>query len=328
MKPVEINISRFLRSRVCAVILMALACVSAFIPMPDIPEIGIDTGRGLLFSSPESWVTTPGASRGWALGLNLVTIGVMTMINRHYNLLRTISWFFVAMFAVMEAASPETLRVFTGGQLAVLVILWCLRLMYSSYHRRRRTKKIFMVFCLISAASMVQYGFVVFIPVMLVGSVQMRVFTLRGAIAALLGTITPWWIAFGLNPELIHQFALPVISNPLTGESIPEIIQMFLAPATALLAGLICGGANLIKILNMNARMRALHGLLSVTSIVTGIMTIIDFSNIDFYIPLLNACVACQIGYFFRINVLRRGYLCVIILLAAFTGIWIWKLIA
>lgn len=324
MKPVEEKLTTLLRSRICALILLALSCASAFLPMPPVPEL-TGSGRGFLFASPENWASDPVSSQRWALALNLLIILTMSLINRRHNLLKTMSWLFIAMFAVMEAASPYTLRILTGGQVAALTLLWCLRLMYSAYHRKRRTRKIFMTFCLLSAGSMIQYGFVVFIPVMLIGCAQMRVFKIRSVGAALLGLITPWWIVFGLGLVHLSDISLPDPVNPLAALSAPDRLQVFAAPALTLLAGLACGGFNLVKVLNMNARMRALHGLLALTSIVTGLMVLLDYTNLDFYLPLLNACVAFQIGQFFRINTLQRGYVLVVVLLTLFIGIWIWQ---
>lgn len=328
MKAAEEKLSHFVSSRACALILIALACVSAFIPMPPVADtVDATFSRGLLFDTSGTWISDPATSRGWALGMMLATMVVMAMINRRYNLIRGITWLPVAMFAVMQAASPVTLRILTDAQPAALLMLWCLRLMYTTYHRPRRTKKIFMTFCLLSAGSMVQYGFLLFIPVMLIGCVQMRVFNIRSIAAALLGAVTPWWIVFGLDLAPLSAFRLPSIPNPLADISLTEALQLFVAPALTLLAGLVCGCFNLVKMITMKARKRALHGLLAIMSIMTGIGALADFTNIDFYIPLLNACVAFQIGHIFLVNEDNRGYIGILLLIAAYTSIWIWELI-
>jgi len=327
MRPAETAITRLLRSHAFILILIILAGISAFVHMPDgMSNVTDGIDRGLLFESPGHWIADPARSRWWALSLNLLVIGVMTIINRRYNLLRTMTWLFGGLFAVMEAASPETLRLFTGGQLGALTLLWCLWLMFSTYHRRRLTKRVFMTFCLLSAGSMVQYGFVVFTGVMLSGCAQMRIFTLRTVTAALLGIITPWWIAFGMGFASFSQLHLPELSNPFAAMDTTGLLQVYLPVGVTLLAGIVCGMANLIKIISFNARMRAYHGLLSVTSVVAGIMAVVDFTNIEFYIPLLNACVALQAAHFFRINLQRRGYIMILLLIAAYSGIWLWKL--
>ena len=141
----------------------------------------------------------------------------------------------------------------------------------------------------------------------------------------MLGLISPWWIVFGLGLAHLSQISLPDPVNPLAALSAPDRLQMFAAPALTLLIGLVCGVFNLMKVLNMNARMRALHGLLVLTSIVTGLMVLLDYTNLDFYLPLLNVCVAFQIGQFFRINTLQRGYVWVLLLLSLFIGLWIWQ---
>lgn len=328
MTPFELRTTQVLRSRLCSLLLVVFALASAYAPMPTVglgPLAGID--RGLLFASPGHWLPDGPRAFGWALALNLLVMGLMALINRRYNLLRTLSWLFVGIFGVMEAASPETLRAFTGGQFAAFLVMWCVWLMFSTYHKRRRTKRVFMVFCLMSAACMVQYGFVVYLGVFLAGCAQMRIFSFRTLLAAVLGLVTPWWIVFGMGFAVPADLHMPVVANPFRAMDSVESLQLFVPVGVTLLAGLVCGTTNLFKIIGLNARMRALNGLLTVTSIVTGIMAIIDFTNIEFYIPLLNACVAFQIGYFFRNNIQRRAYVPVLLLLCVYIGIWIWKLI-
>ena len=67
--------------------------------------------------------------------------------------------------------------------------------------------------------------------------------------------------------------------------------------------------------------------MLTMLSIATGIFAIINFTNLALYITLLNACVAFQVGHFFRFTVMRRGYIAVVTLMAAYFGIYLWAML-
>ena len=46
-----------------------------------------------------------------------------------------------------------------------------------------------------------------------------------------------------------------------------------------------------------------------------------------FYVTLLNACVAFQVGHFFRLTVMRRGYIIVTSLSVAYLAIYTWAML-
>lgn len=323
----EQALTQFLRSRWCSLLLMIIAFTTTFFTERSEPIALTLVDRGLIFESPSRWIGIPEISHWLALVVNVLIVLLMVTINRRFNLLRSMSLTFVAMFLVMEAATPAALMWFSGGQMAALIVVWCMAMMFSVYHHRKRTKRIFLAFCLIAAASMFQYGFVVYIPVMLLGCAQMRVLSLRGVMAALLGIITPLWIVFGLGLAAPADAHLPELANPFNALDYNLSLQLFATLGLTLLTGLVTGTFNLIRVLSLNARTRALNGLLSAIGIVTGVMAMLDFTNVEFYIPLLNACTAFQIGLFFRFNSGDRAYIIILFLLAAYSGLWIWQLL-
>lgn len=99
------------------------------------------------------------------------------------------------------------------------------------------------------------------------------------------------------------------------------------AVALALIAGFFLGSFNLLKIIGFNAQARAFNGFISLLSIATGIFAIVNFTNIAFYVTLLNACVAFQVGHFFRLTVMRRGYIIVTSLSVAYLAIYTWAML-
>ena len=91
-----------------------------------------------------------------------------------------------------------------------------------------------------------------------------------------------------------------------------------------IIIGFLLGLANLIRIIGFNAQARAYNGFLSLLGITTGVLAIMNFTDLQVYVPLLNACVAFQVGHFFRATASRRGYILILGLLASYTALYIW----
>lgn len=322
----EVVATRFLQSRWCNLLLMILALTTCFVTERTHPLALTLIDRGPLFDSPSMWVTSASLSQYIAMALNIGVVMVMVYINRRFNLLRTVSLIFVAMFLIMEVATPAAMMWFSGGQLCALLIMWCMAIMFTAYNKSKRNKRIFLVFVILSAASLTQYGFVIYIPVFLLGCAQMRVLSFRTLIATILGLVTPLWIVFGLGLASPDDLHLPQLINPFNQLDTTLSVQLFATLLLTLLTGFVTGLLNTLKVMSMNARMRAYNGLLSTIGIITGIMAVLDFTNVEFYIPLLNACTAIQIGMFCRFNADLRAYIVEIILILAYIALWVWGL--
>ncbi|MCM1111484.1 MAG: hypothetical protein NC336_09760 [Clostridium sp.] len=327
MKPREIALTRMLRARWFAILLILLSFASAFFPDECRPISLTLADHRTLFPAPSRWIADPQLSRWLALAANLGVILVMFYINRRFNLLRTISLLFVAMYAVMESATPSSLMWFSGGQVAALTVIGCMGVMFSVYNRPELTRRVFLVFCLLASCSLTQIGFPVYLAVFLIGCAQMRVFSFRTFVAALLGIVTPLWIVFGAGVRSPHDFHIPPIVNPFSGVDLQVSLQLFLTVGFTLLVGVVTGVANLLRFMRMNAQTRSLNGLLGIIGITTGLMAVVDFTNIEFYIPLLNATTAFQTGHFFRMNQKRRAYILILVLLAVYSAMWLWKIL-
>ena len=70
--------------------------------------------------------------------------------------------------------------------------------------------------------------------------------------------------------------------------------------------------------------LEAYNGFLALLGIYTGILAIINFTALPDYMTLLNACVAFQVGHFFRATASRRGYILIVLLFAAYTSLYLW----
>lgn len=282
--------------------------------------------RTVAFPAPGAWISEAWLSMWVNIVLTLGVATVMILINRHFNLLRTTSIFFAAYFMFTCACVPTVMGQVRASALLALIVMAGVWLMFSVYNSGVSSRRVFLVFFLIGLGQLAEYTFVLYIPLFIAALGQMRIFRFKKILAAVLGNITPAWIVWGLGlagqPEIPHfEFTPPALIL-----SQPQAWPMLAAVALTLLTGFFLGSVNLIKILGFNAQARAYNGVLSLLSIATGIFAIVNFTNITFYITLLNACVAFQVGHFFRFTVMRRGYIIVISLMAAYLAIYAWAI--
>lgn len=309
-------------------VILALAAIFmtlqayAFGKIPKITDF-----RTIAFPTPSEWLADPWISM-WANILAVLATGaVMILINRHFNLLRTTSVFFAAYFMLTMACVPAVMGQFTASSILGLLIMGSVWLMFSVYNTGPSNRRIFLAFFLLGLGQLVEYTFVLYIPVFIAGLGQMRIFRFKKILAAILGNITPAWIVWGL--DLVPKPEIPqlIFTPPAMLLSASENWPLLAAVALALIAGFFLGSFNLLKIIGFNAQARAFNGFISLLSIATGIFAIVNFTNIAFYVTLLNACVAFQVGHFFRLTVMRRGYIIVTSLSVAYLAIYTWAML-
>ena len=322
----EVTFTRIIRSRGMAIII-ALAAIFmtvqayAFGKIPHIPDF-----RTIAFPTPSEWVSSSLISMWVNMALVGATAEVMILINRHFNLLRTTSVFFVAYFAFTMAATLAVLGQLSASSILALFVMGGIWILFSIYDIRPSSRRVFLAFFLLGLGLMVEYTFALYIPLFIAGLGLMKILRVKKIIAASLGIITPAWIAWGLDivpvPEAPHfEFTPPALVL-----STPTLWPLLASAALTLLTGFFFGCFNLLKIMGFNAQARAYNGLLALISISTGIFAIVNFTNIAFYTTVLNACVAFQVGHFFRLTVMRRGYIAVMTVMIAYLGIYIWAM--
>lgn len=323
----EVTFTRIIRSRGMAV-LITLAAIFMTLQAYTFDKIApLSDFRTIALPTPGEWISDPAVSMWANIALVLLTGLVMLLINRNFNLLRTTSAFFAAYFVFITACTPAVMGQLGASVFPALAVMVCVWLMLSIYNTRPSSRRVFLIFFIIGLGQLVEYTFVLYIPLFIAGLGQMKIFKFKKILAAVLGNITPAWIVWGLGlaprPEIPHfEFTPPslILDSPAAW-------PIFAAVAVTLLTGFLLGNINLIKIIGFNARARAFNGLLTMISIATGIFAIVNFTNIAFYVILLNACVAIQVGHFFRFTVMRRGYIVVVSLMAIYLGIYIWTML-
>lgn len=309
----ETRFTNFLRSRGVGVILSVLAVWMSWRELPA----GVRDFSGGDFQPLVSW----GANTLLLLGV----AGILASLNRTYNLLRTISVFFVSFFLFITFSVPRIASGLTVGTPLALAVVLCTWILFSLYNVRMSDRRIFLIFTILSCGTLSDWHFAFYIPVFLVGLGQMRIFRFKKVVAAIIGLVTPVWIVWGLDlmplPRLPHIFFTP----PSILMEMPDSWPLLCTAALTMVTGFLTGCVNLLRILGFNARSRSYNGFIAMLGIVTGVFAIVNFTALPVYLPLLNACVALQVGHFFRLTASRRGYIAVLLLLAAYTTLYIWQ---
>ena len=325
MRAIEQRITGFLHSTAGAAVLAVAALAASYFSfnLGDIPALGYDKGMG--FPSPGLWVNSPATSAALGAGCTLACAALMIYINARFNLLRDITRLFAGLFITMQAACPAVIDNFYGGSLLPVAVLLALTLLYSCYNRPvAASRHVFLAFALLSAGAMTQYGFIGYLPLFLMGCGQMRVFTWRSLIAALMGIVTPVWIclAFGwVTTENLLHVTFDSVNDALPPSQALQFASV--AGFTSVLGVTLCI-INLVKVFSYNSRSRSYNGFVSLLLFFTCLLGAVDFTNALFYLPMLNCCVAYQAAQFFVINRQRRSYAVVLGIIAVYAAFYIW----
>lgn len=271
-----------------------------------------------LFGPLASFVASCGA---------MVSVAVlMALINRTFNLLRTSSLLLAGLYLFMQGAVPEISVRLSSGTVLTLFVLVETSLLYSCYQRQDCTQTVFLAFFLCSLASLAEASSLIYLPVLFIGCMQMRCFTLRSVTAALLGIVTPFWIITGFVPGLAGGFRLPSIAPGWPLHMGAHSLPLAVTVGVMLLWCSVMLIQNLYRVYSYNARARSLNGLMATMTVATIALAVADFANVGSYLSPLLCFTALQTAMFFRINYERRGYIWVLSLLTASAALYIWNL--
>ena len=324
----ERRIDEILQSRSLSIVLAVLAVLGTLLAA-GVNAIDVVPGdRGLGFRSANNWVDSPGLSLYVSLLVYVLSAFAIVAINRFYNLLHTLSLICGAFFLWMLGACPMSMGQVQGGMLLLIVMLISITLLFNAFDNPSDTPRVFLAFFLVTAGALTQYGFVPYLPILLMGCGQMRIFNVKTLLAVGTGILTPLWIVWGIRLVDFREVTKPVfdsIFNTFTG---PKIVWFLSLSGFTIIVNILLIIVNVIRIYSYNLITRARNGLLIMTSVVTMIMMALDFTNIPFYYPLLCCCTGFQLGHFAHFHQGRRsGYLVLSGIVLAYAGFYIWRMV-
>lgn len=320
----EARIVNVLHSRGFAVV-MALLMVAGAWWTYDAAGVNYIIGdRGLLFRSANQWISDPTAAMAVSCALTLAGALLMLLLNKTFNLTRSVTSLDATLFIAMSLSVPDLLCQMYTGPVLMAVMLMCLFLLYNSYGDRNATRNIFVIFMLLSAGTMTQYCFVAYMPVFYLGMGQMRIFTVRTVVASVLGLVTPWWIVFGLGLADVSQLHVPEVQMAFVAFSEADTIHLFGTIALASVMLIVGWFMNFMKMISYNAHMRAYTGTLSVMGLATLLALCVDYASICVYTPVLFMLTSLQLCHTFanRPRTHTSVPLAAIILIYIFLFVW------
>jgi len=261
--------------------------------------------RGTVFPSPNQWL--PPGELSLVISLLLMSLTVISFIalNKVFNFMRAPSALAASLYIVMLASQPVVAGQFYGGTLMCMVLLGVTAALFSSYGDRTATRRVFLIFMLLSLASLIQYAFMFYVPVAIIGLAQMRILNFRSVMAMIIGMICPVWILYGFGLMDFSDIGWPNFTSTLSQLGLPGMITVFSAVGVTIILGFGAMCFNLMKILSYNARYRSYNGFLTLLMLATMLFCIVDYVNLSVYFPILSLSCAAQVAHYFSIRQVR-----------------------
>jgi len=279
--------------------------------------------KGVAFPSANEWFS-PGLPDFFAAIASYgIAIFMMISICKIYNVLRSMTWLHVALFGLMQAATPDLAVQFFTGDMLLIVVQVCVLLMLGTYREPRASGHVFLIFFLLSLFTTTQYSYAAYMLVFLMACAQMQVFTGRTLVAALIGIVTPWWILLGFGIISLSDIHLPVISSIFSEIDVNDTFLLLIAVGLTAFLIVLSFVLNVFRTIAYNARARAVNGVFTVLSLVTLVACCVDFRNLISYIPLLNFCAALQVSHYFATHRAEKSCIAILLTMAAYIAIYI-----
>lgn len=310
-----------------ATIFIAIAMMvgaRCFFANTDVIYIGAD--RGIVVPSANLWITSGYASMLVNVGLTLVAGVLMLVLNQRYNLLGTVSTLEATMFFAMSVATPDLLvQLFTGTPLCI-VLLVCMFLLYDTYGSPGRTGNVYLIFLLLSGMSFTQYCYAVYIPVFIIGLGQMRIMGVRTLLAALLGILSPWWVALGCGIFDVEDVHMPEWNALFASVGLNDTLHVFAAVAVTAVIAVFSWGGNFMRMLSYNAHKRAYAGNVTLVTLFTIIIILADYPNVCAYLPVLCMCSAYHFANYVAHKPRQVQVPAILTVVVIYTAIYLWRM--
>lgn len=282
--------------------------------------------RGILFESANLWIADPWLTMAISTAVILGVGMAWMLIIRIFNPFRAMTTLGTSFFMAMMVATPDLLDQVSSGTILVASMPICVALLWTSFADPGRMRHIFLLFTVLSALTMTQYCFAIYIPVFILGCVQMKIFSLRTILAAVFGLVTPWWIVLGTGLVDIDAIHIPDLTTLFTAMDFTEALHTIVVVLFTVLLAVAAWFANVMKVISFNVNLRAYNGSLSLITLTTILAIFIDFTNALTYLPTLYLMTAHQLSHTFGSDRATRGFIAVLIIIAMYFGLYIWTI--
>lgn len=323
----EKSLTRICHSRGAAVMMFFIATATAAVALSLglLPSFGIEDR--FLFDIPDRLIPSPLISFLIGTAITGGAAATLIYVTGDYNPFRLRSSVSATIFIAMLLSVPSTICGFYSGMYLLAVIILCILLLFSVYQNKSQTRRVFLVFFILSTAGLFQYSLFLYVPVMMIGTMQMRVFSAKTFVAMLLGLITPFWILCGfgiLDPTSIE---MPTMKNVFSVFDKEELLPFAIAAGSIFFFGVLLLMLNFLKLVGYNARIRSAYGVMTVTLFATLLYSVIDYYNLPVYLPLMAWGTAFQVSHILMSRNGQRTYIAVILAAIYCIYLFVWNII-
>lgn len=316
-------LTSILHSRGTAVVLAAVAVLFFWLYYASGLTVHISGDKGVALPSANEWIAPGALDFAASIAAYGLSLFLMILICRIYNVLRSMTWLHVGLFSLMQAATPGLdVQIYTGSVMLPVVEV-CVLLLLGTYRQPRASGPIFLIFCLLSFFAATQYCYIVYMLVFLMGCAQMQVFNGRTLVAALIGVVTPWWIMLGFGIITLADIHLPSFAGVFTLIDFSDTFMLLSTVGLTALLIVLSLVLNVFRTIAYNARARAVNGVFTVLSLVTLLACCVDYHNLISYIPLLNFCAALQVSHYFATHRAEKSCFAILPVMVAYIAIYI-----
>lgn len=308
-------------TRAFSVGLAVAACAAAILMRLYNGDTMTGSEEGLALPPAGQWLPTGTADIAGGIVASAATMVLMLLLNKFYNIMRSMTSLYVAFFAMMQLAVPDVMtRLYTGSLVAVVVPA-CMLLLFSCYRNPDSTRRVYLIFLLLSTCTLTQYAFLPYIAAMFIGCWQMRIITRRSLAAMFMGLLTPWWILLGFGIIEPGDIQMPRFENIFSVIDPEDGLLLLVTVGLSTLTALACFVLNVFKTIAYNARTRAYNGSLTIMTLTTIAAMCVDYRNLPSYIPMLNFCAAMQAGHYFSTHRADKSIIAIAIIIAVYAAL-------
>lgn len=271
---------------------MFIMSVVSFFLTPVAPSAA---DAGICAPSPNLWHISPGLS--WLLN-NILIIAIaigLIFANKKVVFVPGQDYVFPVLFLITVAANPWLTCRLNSSTLLCAASLGSFYLLMNSYGRSNATQPLFVVGTLAALGSIVQYAFLLFIPIHLICAGTLQLARPKELLAYALGLIAPYWTLIGLGIIPLDAFSMPHLESLFTtGVSGIDLLFVIIETALAALAIFICATRNSLSIYTTSVRLMLFNRVLVYFAIGALIFACVDFLNFSAYIETILMIAAIQ----------------------------------
>ncbi|MCM1369175.1 MAG: hypothetical protein NC204_02255 [Candidatus Amulumruptor caecigallinarius] len=283
----------------------AMFVVAYFVYTP--PPAG---DMGICFPSPNRWELNSLA--GWLINLLLAaaTTIVLYFTNKEFTLVRGSDTVLQGMFLISAASCPWLSGMLTSSWIIALANLICFTVLFGCYRKRNATQELFLIATILSLGSMIQYAFIFFMPVYIIGAGFMKCLNIKVVLAFVLGVCSPYWVGVGLGIIPISSFSMPALSN-LFDNFTPDDNLFFclLNISITVTIGLLLALNNMVKLYAGNTQRRLNNSFVNLIGLCCVACIILDSGNMPAYFASTYMICAVQLANLFALRNIKYGWI-------------------